>query len=42
MGDIAELVVEGVLCQSCGGFIDGDYTGYPRDCESCADEEGEQ
>lgn len=42
MGDVAELVIEGILCQSCGEFIDDDFAGYPRDCGACADGEGEQ
>lgn len=32
---MSELVLEGVLCQGCGSYIDGEETGYPRDCESC-------
>lgn len=35
MGEAAEMILEGILCQSCGGFIDGEETGYPRDCEDC-------
>jgi|GEM_PF-1785760 len=35
MGDIAEMILEGVLCQVCGELIDGEEPGYPRDCESC-------
>lgn len=35
MGEIAEMVIEGLLCQECGCFIDGDTPGYPRSCEDC-------
>lgn len=38
MGDIAELVLMGVLCQECGSAIDDDVTGYPRRCEDCEEE----
>jgi hypothetical protein len=35
MGEIAEMVLEGVLCEQCGCLIDGDEPGYPRLCEDC-------
>lgn len=34
MGEIAELMLEGVLCENCGSFV-GDPVGYPRKCEDC-------
>ena len=34
MGEIAESMLDGTLCQSCGEFI-GDPVGYPRDCAGC-------
>ena len=37
MGEIADLVLDGVICQQCGCFI-GDPAGYPRDCEDCEEE----
>ena len=37
MGEIAEMVLEGILCKSCGGYIDGEETGHPRKCEECAE-----
>lgn len=30
-----ELVLDGVVCESCGDFIDGQAVGYPRSCDSC-------
>ena len=39
MGEIAELVLEGILCSQCGSFIDEIEVGYPRLCEDCDDEE---
>lgn len=35
---MTELVLEGVICQSCGEFIDGAVVGYPRDCDDCKGE----
>lgn len=38
MGDAAEMVLEGFLCQTCGDLIDGEEPGYPRSCEDCENE----
>ena len=40
MGDTADLMLEGVLCQACGGLVDemGDGDGYPRNCAGCDEE----
>lgn len=41
MGDISEMMMEGLLCQSCGVYMgdedDDDYEapGYPVTCEDC-------
>ena len=35
MGLIAEMVVDGILCEACGVLIDGDEVGYPRSCNDC-------
>lgn len=35
MGEIAEMIIEGILCEECGVFIDEDYAGFPRKCEDC-------
>ena len=36
MGDIAEMMLEGTLCEGCGVTLDGDAPGYPRYCSrSC-------
>jgi hypothetical protein len=37
LGEAAELVLDGVLCSICGCLIDGEITGYPRQCEECED-----
>lgn len=38
MGEIANMMVDGVLCQQCGVLVDGDVPGYPRYCEDCEKE----
>ena len=43
MGDNADMILEGVLCQECGGYIDNDdwpraeelACGHPRYCRYC-------
>lgn len=40
MGEIAEMMLDGTLCEDCGcAIMDGDepaeYAGYPRKCEDC-------
>ncbi len=35
MGEIAEMVFEGILCETCGVYIDDSNGGYPRKCEEC-------
>lgn len=38
MGDIADMMLDGTLCCTCGKFIDkGDY-GCPQMCSGCASE----
>lgn len=34
MGEIAEAMLEGELCETCGVYM-GDGVGYPRQCSSC-------
>ena len=35
MGAITEMILEGILCDKCAGFIDENPVGYPRTCQSC-------
>lgn len=35
---MVELMLEGVICEQCGVFIDGLAPGYPRCCEDCEEE----
>ena len=37
MGEIADMTLEGILCEGCGIYLDdGNESGYPRRCEDCA------
>lgn len=35
MGDVADDIVDGFLCEECGAVVDGDCSGYPRKCTDC-------
>jgi hypothetical protein len=40
MGEITEMILEGILCEGCGVYIeDGEAHGYPRRCENCTEGE---
>lgn len=41
MGDNADLILDGVVCQCCGVFIQRseDAPGYPVTCDMCEDED---
>lgn len=36
MGDIADMMLDGTLCEGCGVFMDGEAVDYPRLCADCA------
>lgn len=38
MGEIAEMMLDGTMCQVCGEFLDSD-NGYPTTCGGCDTEE---
>jgi len=43
MGEIADMMINGEMCQSCGVFIlddDGHGVGYPSFCGGCQTEQG--
>ena len=40
MGDIADFILEGGLCQGCGEYL-GEGDGFPTFCASCQREERE-
>jgi len=37
MGQNADDIIEGFVCELCGMFLDGDSPGYPRLCSFCGD-----
>lgn len=39
MGEISDMIIEGILCEACGVLIDGYATDYPRQCEDCGGQE---
>ena len=39
MGDVADMVIDGYLCQQCGVVIDNDESGSPRTCDNCKEKE---
>lgn len=42
MGEIADMMINGLMCQYCGEFIgDFDEPGHPRSC-GCVDEEDDE
>lgn len=41
MGEQADMMIGGFLCVLCGVFLDGEEPGFPRQCQSCADDGGE-
>lgn len=34
MGEIADMMLEGILCQYCGEYL-GDGDGFPQSCSCC-------
>ena len=41
MGDIAERIEDGTICECCHDFI-GPPVGYPRECKECRQAAGEE
>lgn len=35
MGEIAEMMLDGTLCEGCGGYMPGRSAGVPRRCRDC-------
>lgn len=35
MGEIADMMLAGILCEGCGEFIDESGPGHPRRCAGC-------
>lgn len=40
MGQLANDIVNGVICRTCNGYI-GPACGYPRECNTCKSQENE-
>lgn len=40
MGEVAEMILNGILCEQCGCFISCEEVGYPRLCEDCEENMG--
>ncbi|WP_258022808.1 hypothetical protein [Brevibacillus formosus] len=39
MGEVAEMIISGLVCQVCGESMDDfEEPGYPRTCEDCQEE----
>ncbi len=41
MGEIADMMLDGTMCSSCGEFLGGDE-GYPVMCKSCESENNDE
>jgi hypothetical protein len=39
VGEIAEMMLDGTLCQVCGGYMDGAGDGFPLTCDGCKRDE---
>lgn len=35
MGEVSEMMLEGILCCDCGTFISEEACGYPVKCSDC-------
>lgn len=40
MGEVAEMMLDGTLCEGCGVYLDGNGEGFPRHCHDCKRERG--
>ena len=39
MGEVADMMLDGTLCQMCGEYMDGTAYGYPVSCAGCVGDE---
>lgn len=35
MGEIADMMLDGTLCEGCGEYLGGSASGFPRYCAGC-------
>ena len=38
MGDVADMMLDGTLCEGCGVYIESESDGVPRTCSQCIKE----
>ena len=38
MGEVADMIIDGTLCEDCGVVLDGEAPGFPRCCQQCEQE----
>ena len=41
MSEIADMIIDGTLCEDCGEFLDGQSPGYSRKCKECEENNDE-
>lgn len=41
MGEMADLIIDGDVCQVCGCNFEDSGAGYPRTCTGCGGDGGE-
>lgn len=40
MGEVADMMLDGTLCVSCGVYIEqGEAQGFPRKCKHCQEDD---
>lgn len=39
MGEIADMMLDGTLCESCGVVLENSLGDFPQKCPDCEDEE---
>lgn len=37
MGDIADMMINGLICEACGAGLEGGASGHPRLCDDCTE-----
>jgi predicted Zn-ribbon and HTH transcriptional regulator len=40
MGEVAEMMLDGTLCQYCGAYLDDSIGYFPQSCPDCKKESG--
>lgn len=42
MGEYADMIIDGTVCEGCGELIDGESPGFPRHCSQACDPYGDE